>query len=257
MTRASDDLSRTYLDLWRALSANTGMLYGVGSVSGGDGIARASDAALLEVLLGLPVDRGVALLAVYGAGFLIGPDALDAPQVEPIVSPAPTPYHAYRIRSSLPPVYAVSRLEVAPDLGAAFRKLIDPAFRAGEEAIVDDFPPGWRNTADPQRSPARVQVLEHAPELWRIAVDSPSPTFLVLNESFFPGWSATIDSMPASICRVNAIVRGLPVDPGHHQVEFLYRPASLRRGAAVSMATLVVYALLTWAGSRRRAGRLG
>lgn len=256
-TRASDNLSLTYSELWRALYANAGMVYEIGSVSGGDGIARASDAALLEVLLGLPADRGTVLLAVYGAGYLIGPDPLDVPEVDPIPSRSPSPYHAYRIRRSLPLVYAVSQLEVAADLAAAFRTLIDPAFRAGEEAVVERLPPDWTNPAGPGQSPARVQILEHTPELWRILVDSSSRSFLVLNESFFPGWTATVDSAPSPIYRVNGIVRGLPIDPGRHQVEFRYRPTSLRRGGEISIATLAVTTLLLWARSRRPRERQG
>jgi uncharacterized membrane protein YfhO len=74
-----------------------------------------------------------------------------------------------------------------------------------------------------------------------------------LNESFFPGWSATIDSKAASIYRVNAIVRGVPVDAGRHLVEFHYRPASLRQGAAISLATLGAASLLVWSRSRKLA----
>ncbi len=255
-TRASDDLSRTYFELWRALYANAGIVHKIGNVSGGDGIARASDAALLEVLLGLPIDRGIALLATYGAGYLIGPDLLDAPGLEPIPASEPTPYHAYRIRNSLPLVYAASRLEVAPDLGSAFQKLISPGFQAGEEALVEALPPGWKNGEGSEQSAARVELVEHSPEIWRIVVDAPSRTFLVVNESFFPGWTATVDSTPASVYRVNAIVRGLPIEPGRHQIEFRYRPDSLRRGAAMSIVSIVASGLLLWTrGSRKEARR--
>ncbi len=254
-TSASDDLSRTYFELWRALYANAGIVHRIGNVSGGDGIARASDAALLEALLALPVDRGVTLLATYGAGYLIGPDPLNVPEVEPIVTSNPTPYHAYRVRESLPLVYAASRLEVVRDPAAAFRKLTDPSFHAGDEAVVEALPPGWTNGQRDDRSAAHVELVEHSPEFWRIVVDAPARTFLVVNESFFPGWTATVDSTPASIHRANVIVRGLPIEPGHHEIEFRYQPVSVRRGAAISLVSLAASGLLLWA--RRGGKRVG
>ena len=65
-------------------------------------------------------------------------------------------------------------------------------------------------------------------------VSSGSSGFLVLHDSYFPGWEATVDGQPAEIVRANYLFRAVALVPGKHRVEFTYRPASLKAGIALS-----------------------
>ncbi len=68
---------------------------------------------------------------------------------------------------------------------------------------------------------------------------------VVLADSFYPGWHATVDGRPAPILATNHLFRGVVVDAGTHRVRFVYAPASVRIGAALSaLALLVVVWLL-------------
>jgi len=59
---------------------------------------------------------------------------------------------------------------------------------------------------------------------------------LVLNDSFFPGWSAHVDGIAAEIRRANYLSRGVFVARGEHQVRFRYRPRSFLIGIGISLA---------------------
>ena len=80
------------------------------------------------------------------------------------------------------------------------------------------------------------------------------PAFLVVSESWSPGWRATIDGHAASVLRTNALVLGVPVPRGHHRVRMTYDPPGLRAGALVSSGTLAAFALVPFLlfGLRRR-----
>jgi uncharacterized membrane protein YfhO len=63
---------------------------------------------------------------------------------------------------------------------------------------------------------------------------------VILTDTWFPGWSATVDGRRAQIHQVYGAVRGVEVDAGTHTVEMRYRPASVIAGAALSLLALVM-----------------
>ncbi|UCD57216.1 MAG: YfhO family protein [Candidatus Hydrogenedentota bacterium] len=88
--------------------------------------------------------------------------------------------------------------------------------------------------------PARVVIETSAPE----------NSLLVLTDTFFPGWRATVDGVPAEIIRADYMFRAVAVNGGRHVVEFEYRPASLKIGIALSIAGIVVLLVLFGRGVR-------
>ncbi len=59
---------------------------------------------------------------------------------------------------------------------------------------------------------------------------------VILTDTFFPGWSATVDGKRAKIERAYGVVRGVVVESGSfHTIEMRYRPVSVYLGAALSL----------------------
>ena len=67
---------------------------------------------------------------------------------------------------------------------------------------------------------------------------------LVAEETFFPGWVATVDGEPVEIRRANYAFRAIPIGAGEHDVTFRYRPRSFALGCGLSLAAAVALALL-------------
>ena len=74
--------------------------------------------------------------------------------------------------------------------------------------------------------------------------------FLVLSESFYPGWRARIDDRILPVYRTNVSLQGVAVPPGRHVVEFELISNTLRTGATVSVLALVVLLFVAWRGTR-------
>jgi hypothetical protein len=73
----------------------------------------------------------------------------------------------------------------------------------------------------------------------RIGVDVRSPGLVILTQQDAPGWEAAVDGVRASPApRVGGVFRGVRVPKGHHIIDWVYRPWSLRIGAACTCLAL-------------------
>ena len=77
-----------------------------------------------------------------------------------------------------------------------------------------------------------------------IAVTAEAGGLLVLADTDYPGWRATVDGQPARILRANGAFRAVEVPAGGRLVRFEYRPAWLLPGAVASAAALLLTLLL-------------
>ena len=68
---------------------------------------------------------------------------------------------------------------------------------------------------------------------------------LVIADTYYPGWRATVDGVRAKILEVNGAQRGVVIEAGIHKVEMSYRPTSVIAGAILTafgwLATLVIF----------------
>lgn len=87
-------------------------------------------------------------------------------------------------------------------------------------------------------------MTHYAPERVEIKVDAEAPGYLILTDSWYPGWEATIDGEPVPIYQADLLFRAVAVDAGHHRVVFVFRPVSLLIGAGMSLAGLVTLVIV-------------
>ncbi|TNE89769.1 MAG: hypothetical protein EP330_10190 [Deltaproteobacteria bacterium] len=58
---------------------------------------------------------------------------------------------------------------------------------------------------------------------------------VVLSETWYPGWTATVDGEPARVFRANVMQRAVPVGPGTHTVELAYAPTFAGRARLLTL----------------------
>ena len=89
-----------------------------------------------------------------------------------------------------------------------------------------------------------ARIVEDLPERVVVETDAATPAYLVLADTFDPGWSATVDrrsgSDPARVCRFP----GRLSSRGAHTVVFTYRPAGFERGLMLSGCGIVLGSFL-------------
>jgi uncharacterized membrane protein YfhO len=67
-----------------------------------------------------------------------------------------------------------------------------------------------------------------------------APGYLVLADTWYPGWRATVDGAPTEVLRANHAFRAVRLEAGEHVVDMVYRPTSVLVGGAVSLAALAL-----------------
>jgi hypothetical protein len=105
------------------------------------------------------------------------------------------------------------------------------------------------------RQPATLgkgRILEAARSSNRLRIEATSPIegILVVNDSFWPGWTATIDGNEVPIWRADYLVRAVPWPSGRHVLEMRYEPPEVRigwlisLGGALALTGLLLFAVL-------------
>jgi hypothetical protein len=104
---------------------------------------------------------------------------------------------------------------------------------------------------------APVQVDDYRPNHVRLHLSAPAAGVVVLKDSYFPGWSATVNGQSVDVIPVNAMVRGIVVPgPGDYDVAFDYLPTSFVLGVWLSVSVLLLLvAIVAWDVISRRASR--
>jgi hypothetical protein len=100
----------------------------------------------------------------------------------------------------------------------------------------------------PVRASEAVKVEYPSPQRAVLDVTLETSGLVILADVYYPGWELTIDDKPATIHRVNHIMRGAAVTAGRHRLIYSYEsPRSFRIGRIVSIVGLVALALLGFA----------
>ncbi len=76
--------------------------------------------------------------------------------------------------------------------------------------------------------------LRDVPNGVTIDANLDAPGYLVLADTWYPGWQATVDGRPVELLRANYAFRAVWLTAGEHVVEMRYRPRLWMVGAAIS-----------------------
>lgn len=169
-------------------------------------------------------------------------------------------------RQVMPRAYLAQSLHWAADEADEARLIAQPDFDPHTRTIVGPVPPlarrGWSGVATPWPplpqaagaaaaiTPAQIVTYERHRVV--VEAETASAAMLVLADTYYPGWSATVDGIPQAIYPVNLALRGVPLSPGKHRIEFRYAQAPLRQGLWLSALGLLGLAALGWLPLRRR-----
>ncbi|MHB8618113.1 MAG: YfhO family protein [Chloroflexota bacterium] len=211
--------------------------------------------------------NGVALMD--GGGKAVSPLVAPGPQMPQVFQ---GDVKIFRNDAALPRAFLVHRASAALTPEQALAGIRNPTFQPNSSAVIEANPappaghsliqrvtsrldgllsppassgtirPSWRSAqpAAPGTPPDSVQVYLRSPERIDVTTTSATAGFLIVTNSYFPGWQVTVDGRPQRLYAADYLFQGVHLGAGAHRVELTYEPRSLTLGEIVSSVAAFV-----------------
>jgi hypothetical protein len=143
------------------------------------------------------------------------------------------PIRVFQVPHPLPRTYAVgnTRIAAGPE---ALPALLDESFDPTLDIVLPEGLPARAGASFTGAS----RIVQERPDRVLIEADLSEPGYVVLVDSYDPGWRAQLDGRPVPIVRANTIFRAVQVPGGHHLIEYVYRPWAVGLGILLCGVTL-------------------
>jgi len=163
--------------------------------------------------------------------------------------------HVFENLRARPRVWLVPEVVQVSDVEAlnAIRTSILPDGRTLDltrVALIEDASPPLGPSPNATTSNGTARVTSLTDSAMEIETSSSSNAFLVTSDTYYPGWTASIDGQLTNIYHTDYLIRGVAVPAGSHRVRFEFRPKSFYVGGALSVFSLLLLGLSF--GLRRR-----
>ncbi len=141
------------------------------------------------------------------------------------------PNKVYENNVALPRAWIVHRITRVPkgDKNALARLLGAKDFDPAAEGIVElavtaDFE---EELGEPHPDD-QVKILSYMDDQVKIEANTATPGLLVLADNMYPGWQVYVDGIQQPVVTTNLIMRGVFLQPGTHQIDFVFRPSGYK-----------------------------
>jgi hypothetical protein len=203
------------------------------------------------------------VLDLIGTRYIVLPDTQSLAGwtrvLGPVVATSERPAVLYQRDSALSWARVLPAAVKVPDAQAP-AALADPRFPIRQVAVFSDTaavtPPGIKPGQIPQTA-VTATVAEWEPGRLRITLDhsDSAAAYLVVSESWYPDWRASIDGKDVPVLRANHALLGLALPPGAREVRLWFESAGYAGGRMITvLALLLTGGLLVAPAIRRRQG---
>lgn len=115
------------------------------------------------------------------------------------------------------------------------KKIFDKKTDLSREVILEEKV----NQKTNSKSEGYAKITGYSPNQITIKVSSNSPQFLVLTDTYYPGWEATVNGSPTKVYRADYTFRAIQIPKGENEVVFSYKPKSFYIGLIVSISSIL------------------
>ena len=95
-----------------------------------------------------------------------------------------------------------------------------------------------------------VNIDEYTDKEVKISVEMTGDGFLVLTDTYYPGWKVFVDGKKGHILQADYLFRAVKLDRGKHEVNFQYKPETFRNGIFVS-GLMLIFVMITIVHSQK------
>jgi hypothetical protein len=259
------DFSQSILDRFLGMPPNSNAVWGIRSAAGylsvfPDGYQNLQD----YVERGYPYAGRV--LDAAGVNLLLLQDALTPFKYRSLGGWGP--YALNSNAGALAPLWLDYQVREFPNRADVFEALLKPDAFLENELYTEKVPDGKAVLLPPPvrelafKAPglldrwtgfwqrfagSKLQSVAASPCRIQAQVNLENPGYVVLSQTFTPGWRAWVDGEPRAIFRADGFLMAVVVDQsGLHQVDFRYEPTAFRLGLFLSLFFVTFLGFMGW-----------
>ncbi len=146
-------------------------------------------------------------------------------------------------KDSLGRVFLIKKYKVINDEEETLSALEDENFDPAAAVILEEAPLLKERSASAAAGTERTEIKSYKPNEVVIKASLREPKFLVLSDTYYPGWKVFVDGKPDKLYRAYYILKAVHLDKGEHTVRFVFDPLSYKIGKYITLLTLAALAL--------------
>ena len=162
---------------------------------------------------------------------------------------------ALRITGATPGPFVVHDAQFVQSEADALLRFTDSGFDFRKTVLIENaapFPHPDTTAADSAKPDQILSVAKKRNE-WTARISTGRPGWLVIPDTWSPGWRAEVNGKAATLCRANYAFRAVPVPAGESEVRMEYHAEGFAVGAAISGGSALLLTLGSLVARRKGA----
>jgi uncharacterized membrane protein YfhO len=120
---------------------------------------------------------------------------------------------------------------------AILSNILSPGYKIDEMAL---FKKPELKFNKPTATEHNAKIINYSYNNVNIETSSNGECYLILLDSFYPGWKAFIDEQEVEVLKANLIYRSIKLPAGNHHIRFTFAPPNFKKGIALSLISLLL-----------------
>lgn len=224
-----------------------GMVYGVEHVNGFAGLALDLKDNMLwwSVFINSSPERRKRILKRSNVQYWIdGDKGISYAGGYPLILPS----RLKVLKNPLPRAYLTPRMRIIEDGPYALNTYYEESFDPLREVLLSKQV-AFEETKHFQ---GEVEQVSYSPNHVTVKTRQEGNGFLVLMDSYFPGWTVKVDGKEQPLLKANYYYRAVQLDSGRHVLEFDYFPEGLKAGLTITGVSLLIISIMCIFGKRAK-----
>ncbi|HAV42603.1 TPA: hypothetical protein DCX15_01100 [bacterium] len=176
-------------------------------------------------------------LQVLNVKYILAENELEGEDLKPVYDGE---IKIYEDLKAFPRAWIVPEGKVLKTKEEIFDELKSLDFDPKKAVILEEEPQGFKGS----KAQGEATIIEYQPEKVIIQAELNQDGFLVLSDSWYPGWKVFVNGKKGKILRANYIMRAVQLSNGRHLVEFIYDPPSFKVGLFISLTIFILILIL-------------
>jgi hypothetical protein len=187
-------------------------------------------------------------LKLTNVRYIICPFSLPDTSLELVHAPRMRGQRAvFEVKDFAPRVFFPKNVIQVQGKKAILEFMTTGAFDPMETAIIEEKAPFEIIPSDSNRA----RIVDYDIHRIQIKADVKTPSLLALSEMYYPaGWKVFVDGREEKIVKTDYLLRSVFLDPGEHDIEFVFNPGTFKIGLLLSVSSFLFLIAGTFFGWR-------